>query len=357
MSKLRPKKVKKQNDDVTKVTEINPIKLNEISYMEFINMLSLKEKVLIVSKYMGDRSNVSKLYFTLFHDTRYWNNITISKAIIVNHHIRLMVRGKFHLHGQHNSIRMNEFLKQMKQIHFVNINSLELWMTKFRRIIIIDELEPSQLTKLGQLDQLTHLNLQTVKHSSNFMKMISMREILLLNNRIILRNYPSYIIINVEVNGKPKLIDFSCPDYTHETAYDGINIMSISWIYGDIHKEFLIKNDIIHNSPTFEVLNKISDEQRQMKGITFTSMAVFLNEILDNVEFIIMYGSDFVFNLLILEYQRNLLSLRPLQNKMIINLKQSLWKQTHDEKLDEMVGTHGTTIDKINRLFKMRCGN
>ena len=183
-----------------------------------------------------------------------------------------------------------------------------------------------------------------------------MNESLLLSNHILLRQKPRFIIINIEVNGKPKLINFICPNYKNEVAYENINILSIAWICGNVQKQFLIKNDKIQNSPIFETTNEISDESRHEKGLTFTEMAVFLNEVLDNVEFIVMYGSDFIFNLLVLEYKRNLLSTKPLQDKTIINLKQGLWKQKYDEKLDEMVNSHGSTIEKIQRLLKIRCG-
>ena len=69
--------------------------MSQINNIEDIyKIIDTGEPITIISKNMYHNSSVSKLYFNLYHNSKYFNKISISKGIIIDHTSRLMVRGK-----------------------------------------------------------------------------------------------------------------------------------------------------------------------------------------------------------------------------------------------------------------------
>lgn len=86
-------------------------------FTELLQLIKNGELITIVSQNMNTNSQVAILYFYL---VKYLNNleeyVSITKSIIINHKLRISVRG-------HAKTKEN-----MKQIHFVNINNIQKWM-------------------------------------------------------------------------------------------------------------------------------------------------------------------------------------------------------------------------------------
>ncbi len=85
-------------------------------YSELLDLINNGHQITVVSNNKNTNSEVARLYFELYHNPLYYDNISISKTIMVNHNIRTAVHGK---------VLKKE---QMKQIHFVHIDKLEKWM-------------------------------------------------------------------------------------------------------------------------------------------------------------------------------------------------------------------------------------
>ena len=175
------------------------------------------------------------------------------------------------------------------------------------------------------------------------------------------------LLFNVALNGLPKLINFKSPNYLNEKAWLSINILRLEWYILDSKlnilkkQSYLIANENIHNTVNFEVNNKIKDSYRNQHGRTINNVIKFFNQDIEdyNISVISTFGSDVNYNLLLSEYSRNYLKLDVFKNKVILNIKQFLWKSNIKERLEDMkeIGNAKTRIDMYLNLLKYRISN
>jgi hypothetical protein len=239
---------------------------------------------------------------------------------------------------------------EILQEQIINISNLEP-----------DPQHPSYITKFDILNDIFNLKIPTFNEI-----MISMDETCLLNQNLninLLKNQNS-LIFHIAVNGLPQLINYKSPNYLNINAWKDINMLRIDYMIISDKFEILkqmshyIANPNVHNTVKFEVNNKINDDYRNEHGISFTEIAEFIkNDILVfNIKCIISHGTDVNYNLLLLEYERNILNLDIFKNMIIINTKQYLWKQDVKERMEdfEECRTCNTKLEMIYNLLKHR---
>ena len=239
---------------------------------------------------------------------------------------------------------------EILQEQIINISNLEP-----------DPQHPNYITKFDVLNDIFNLKIPTFNEI-----MISMDETCLLNqssNLISPKNRNS-LIFHIAVNGLPQLINYKSPNYSNINAWDNINILRIDYMIISDKFEILkrmshyVANPNIHNTVKFEINNKINDDYRNEHGISFIEIAEFIkNDILEfNVKYIISHGTDVNYNLLLLEYERNMLNLDIFKNMIIINTKQYLWKQDVKERMEEFEECKkcNTKLEMIYNLLKHR---
>jgi len=186
------------------------------------------------------------------------------------------------------------------------------------------------------------------------------------NKFISISNKQKYnsLLFNISVNGLPELINYKSPNYLNKNAWKNINILKIDYMIIDSNYKILkqqfyyVANESIHNTVNFEVKNKISDEYRNEHGRTFIEIAEFIKNDINNykIKFIISHGTDVNYNLLLLEYERNLLNLDIFKNIIVINTKQYLWKKDVTEKMESFdeCKNCNSKIEMIHNLLKSR---
>ena len=253
-----------------------------------------------------------------------------------------------------------------------------------------DPEHPKYVTKFDILDENSiHSEL---KIPTGYELLLSMDESRLLNE------YSKYAFVNgtailfsVAVNGLPKLINYKAPNYLNEQEWKDINILKIDYmiistlktsdskrLYEQKSEDFehrtsskhnieilkqasyYVANPDVHNTVRFEVNNKISDEYRNEHGRSFSEIAEFIkNDItVFDVKYVISHGTDVNYNLLLIEYVRNMLEIDVFKNMLVINTKQYLWKQNMKEKMEDFEECKNckTKLDMIYNLLKRRLG-
>ena len=256
---------------------------------------------------------------------------------------------------EENTINQNDKSDlEILQDRILNVYNLEpdinnpKYITKFDKINDIEKLRyPSYLEILISMDETLLLN-------QNYNKFIS------ISNK---QKYNS-LLFNISVNGLPELVNYKSPNYLNKNAWKNINILKIDYMIIDSNYKILkqqfyyVANESIHNTVNFEVKNKISDEYRNEHGRTFIEIAEFIKNDINNykIKFIISHGTDVNYNLLLLEYERNLLNLDIFKNIIVINTKQYLWKKDVTEKMESFdeCKNCNSKIEMIHNLLKSR---
>jgi hypothetical protein len=270
----------------------------------------------------------------------------------------------------YNASRIYSNSNDLKEEDKIGLSDLE---TLEKRILYVYSLEPDRehpkyITKFDVIDDIYKLNIPK-EHEI----LISIDETKLLNQYSKYSfDYGNAILFHISVNGLPQLINYKAPNYLNKDAYKNINILRIDYMilkpkiqksriidFEIIKKAFYyVKNYNIHNTVQFEINNKINDDYRNEHGRTFLEIAEFINNdiIENNVKYIISHGTDVNYNLLLIEYERNMLKLDIFKNIIVINTKQHLWKRDIKEKLEDFEECKNCTtkIDMYYNLLKSR---
>ena len=233
-----------------------------------------------------------------------------------------------------------------------------------KRILEIYGKEPSDTneTVFTSIDSLDLCRLGKIK----FMNMlVSMPETRLLNRFMKYALTPANsLLFNVATNNLPQLINYRSPDYLNVNAWKDIHILRID--YAILSSDFkiikqqshYISNPNIHNTIKFEVVNKITDEYRNEHGISFIEVARCINSFISefNIKYLITHSSDVNYNLLLCEYERNMIDLDIFKNLVILNTKQYLWKRDVTERMEDFEECKGckTKLDMIYNLLRSR---
>lgn len=257
-------------------------------------------------------------------------------------------------------------LKEMDSVGLNDLGCLSDLEILEQEILKVYSLEPDQqhpkyVTKFDVIDDILKLPIPKINEI-----IISMDETQLLNQYSNYSfNYGNAILFHISVNGLPQLVNYKAPNYLNKQSYKNINILKIDYIILNSknleiikRKSFYVRNYNIHNTVQFEVNNKINDDYRNENGISFLEIAEFINnDILENkVKYIISHGTDVNYNLLLIEYERNMLNLDIFKNIIIVNTKQYLWKRDVKERMEDFEECKNckTKIDMIYNLLKTR---
>ena len=294
-------------------------------------------------------------------------SLTINKAPQTDAQIEAMIKIQSQI-TDYNASRIYS-ISSSNPINSSSLSDLEILQQRILDVYSLepDPQHPKYITKFDTLDDIMKLQIPRENEM-----LISMDETKLLNQYSKYSfNHGNAILFHVSVNGLPQLINYKAPNYLNTQAYKNINILRIDYIifylnpnpklkdFNIIKKaSYYVRNYDIHNTVQFEVNNKINDDYRNENGISFLEIAEFINkDILENnVKYIISHGTDVNYNLLLIEYERNMLNLDIFRNMIVINTKQYLWKRDVKERMEDFEECRNckTKIDMIYNLLKRR---
>ena len=315
-----------------------------IKYDDLIKFINEGKNILIISKNTFSKSDVSKLFFNLYHLNSAL--ISITGLLIRNDNLNLLVDGDA------------KTVKDVKQIHFTNIQNFHKWMVKHNSIVIeLDEIkfkiETSKDIKMFEID-ISELKLPYLRNM--LISIDSMKALNTTNFDFDDFQKSEIIVFKIVTNDLPKSSNplFSAPEYFNDIGIIKIEWMIINLKFKIISKHsYLVKNENIKNSVKYEAINKISDDHRNRNGINFEEIASKLNADLnlDSVVStdILIFENLIAFNILILEYLRHFLDIRIFRDKLILNLKQFTFKTGFKSK-------DPRNVKECLELYKTRLG-
>lgn len=319
--------------------------LNNISLNGLIELLNENKKLLIVSINLNKFSIISKLYYIL-KNSKYNQKIHASNTITFDK--RTMTR-------IHSNIKVKCLHEVKEDCVFVYYKNITNAMLTNRVLILTDwiidkynkKLEPdlNKLLENYHFDYKFNEHLNITKelilesYDENYYRRLYQNDTI---PKIPISNQ-NYLIFDTETNGIPKMDNYKCVRYDHETGWDNCRMLSIAWLVVDnrfnvINQEYyLIKDDSIFNTVYAQKINNITDGYRNENGILYNDMIDKFFRDVDNCTYIVSHGTDFDFNLLIKECQLHDINYSVLNDKTILNTKQNLWKPNHKMKLSDLI--------------------
>lgn len=348
---------------------------NSTDFKELAKAVESGEKILIV----GDSSRKTEsFYYAIWF--KYFDRTEIFKYLYLNGQSRTNIRGKTNV--DRTGLTKTEALKQMK----LDING-------FKQIVFI--LEGNLTINSVYIERLKERRTFYIKTFKNvpFLnkapeKLISI-ENSFFNSDLTHDTSKDILIFDTETNGLPMVKDFRCVKYDYipdrdsfmnevakETGqslfdvkpYQHARLLSIGWVVLDRKtlkiksgSYYLIKNSSIKNSVSAELVNKISDADRELNGIPFVEIYGRLKTDLENCGYIACHGTDFDINVLCNEIRESELSFDILKNKCICNTKQNLFRKFKEGlsdlvKISDEGEPHNALYDSklCAELFKIR---
>lgn len=317
---------------------------------KIIEDINNKKKILIISTNKHSLSNVSKVYFALFHNKNYYQNISISGIIIINTSVRLCIHGNV------------SCKKEMKQIHFVNTDNLKPWMK-------------ANVDSVYDIEDYCYTN---ILYKPLRFTLINPRYTFMFND-VITNDTNKYLVINMNLTSKPKLIDFIAPDYIkHKSHYKNVYIKYIEWgTYQRVNEIGFNKlgsiesdsNDTTETNTKELNSNKLNSNKpnKCLKYSKFTfnsqsdSFSAMIEELirdLDGCNSIIFLHSDIYLNTLLAECDRHFIKTDFLNNKLIFDVKQHIWKRWYNESIRSIFSQTDNTqtgkVEFINHVYNSR---
>lgn len=297
---------------------------------KIIEDINNNKKILILSTNKHSLSNVSKVYFVLFYNKNYYQNISISGIIIINTSVRLCIHGNV------------DCKKDMKQIHFVNVDNLKPWMKS--NVDVVYDIEDNCYSNILYKP----LRFTLINPHYTFMF-----------NDVITNDTNKYIVMNMNLTNKPKLIDFVAPDYSkHKSYYKNVYIKYIEWgIYQRVSDDSIIF-PLLNQTDKSNKCLKYSKFSFDSRSKVFSSMIEELIRDLTECNSIIFLHSDIYLNSLLAECDRHFIKTDFLNNKLIFDVKQHIWKRWYNESIRSIFTQTDNTIagkvEFINYVYNSR---
>lgn len=309
---------------------------------KIIEDINNNKKILIVSTNKHSLSNVSKVYFALFHNKNYYENISISGIIIINTSVRLCIHGNV------------SCKKEMKQIHFVNTDNLKPWMK-------------SNVDSVYDIEDYCYTN---ILYKPLRFTLINPHYTFMFND-VITNDTNKYLVINMNLTNKPKLIDFIAPDYAkHKSHYKNVYIKYIEWgIYQRVNETGFNKLGFNESDLTETNIKELNSNKPnkclKYSKFTFNSQSdlfgAMIEELvrdLDGCNSIIFLHSDIYLNTLLAECDRHFIKTDFLNNKLIFDVKQHIWKRWYNESIRSIFtqtdNTQSGKVEFINYVYNSR---
>lgn len=305
---------------------------------KIIEDINNKKRILIVSTNKHSLSNVSKVYFALFHNKNYYQNISISGIIIINTSVRLCIHGNV------------SCKKDMKQIHFVNTDNLKPWMKA--NVDSVYDIEDHCYNNILYKP----LRFTLINPHYTFMF-----------NDVITNDTDKYLVINMNLTNKPKLINFIAPDYiNHKSHYKNVYIKYIEWgVYQRVNfNEICLRQELKLSSNNFNGNNKCFKYSKFMfnsQTDSFSAMIEVLIRDLDRCNSIVFLHSDIYLNTILAECDRHFIKTDFLKDKLIFDVKQHIWKRWYNESIRNIFtqtdNTQTGKVEFINYVYNNRIKN
>lgn len=326
---------------------------NSTEFLELQKIIDQNVKILIVG---NSNKKTECFYYSLWY--KYYDKIDIYKYLYYNMKTKTNIRGKTNTKRRQIKnptikskiiTRSKKFSEsdELKQILFISKKFLDI-ETKNKDILDRQRFYIHDFKCVPYLSQCPE-------------KLISIENMFFnaeLNHNI----NGNILVFDTETNGIPDKQNFRCIKYDYisddikdielnkvnetefkeyEKPYQHARMLSIGWIILDRESlniinssYYLVKDSKIKNSISAQQINKISDEDREKNGSTFTEIYSDLKKDLNNCGYIVCHGSDFDINVLCNEIQEHNLTFDILKNKCICNTKQNLYRQFNEHLSD-----------------------
>ena len=344
-------------------------------FKELDNDVKAGEQILIVGE---QNTKTENFYYALW--LKYYNKIEIYKYLYMNQKSKTNIRGKTNV--DRTGLSNSEALKLLK-----------LDLNGFKQIVFI--LEKNLNTASVYIDRLRERHTYFVKTFNNVPFLNSIPEKLIsiensfFNISLSHNSDGDILIFDTETNGLPIVKDFRCVKYDYipdrddfmndislksgqklfdVKPYAHARLLSIGWVILDrktleikSQSYYLVKDSNIKNSVNAQLINKISDEDREINGVGFVEIYSRLKADLNNCGYIVTHGTDFDINVLCNEIKEHELSFDILKNKCICNTKQNLYRKFNEclsdvVKISDVEEVHNALYDAklCAALFKIR---
>lgn len=314
---------------------------NSSDFKDIAKTVDSGEPILIVA---NSYKQTESFYYAMWF--KYYDKIEVFKYLFLNSQSKTSIRGKVHDFkpgttrveaARQSRNELNDF----KQIVFILSKNLSLDNPFVKKLRQRRTFYVKTFTKIPFLNKLPE-------------KLISI-ENSFFNKNLEHNINGDLLVFDTETNGIPMLKDFRCVKYDYvpnkddladelftETGqecydikpYSRARLLSIGWIILDRKtlkiknsSYYLVKNSKVRNSISAQIVNKISDQDRETQGITFVEIYERLKTDLEKCGYIVCHGTDFDINVLCNEIKESELSFDILKNKCICNTKQNLYKQ------------------------------
>lgn len=280
-------------------------------FIKLNNAIKNNEDILIIAKKQNKK--LENFYYALWF--KYYDKIEIFKYLFLNIESKTSIRGK-----------TNQDLSEFKQIVFALEKNLDQKTSIVKHLM---ERKTFDIDNFNNVPYLVNCPEKLISIENSFY-----------NQNLQHDTKGDLLIFDTETNGLPFIKDYRCIKYDYkrensdENCYTHCRLLSIGWVLVDRNTfkikssgYHLVKNSQIKNSINAQMVNNISDEEREKKGITFTEIYAELKNVLQNCGYIVCHGTDFDINVLCNEILQHSLSFDILKNKCICNTKQNLFKQ------------------------------